>query len=49
MKEDRLAVCIMSVKLISSDKKILLVDAKVIREMVTIQTMLENLGGDDIY
>ena len=37
----------MSVKLKSSDKKIVLVDQKVIKQMITIQTMLENLGDDD--
>ena len=37
----------MSVKLESSDKKIVLVDQNVIKKMVTIQTMLENLGGGD--
>ena len=37
----------MSVKLESSDKNIILVNLNVIKEMVTIQTMLENLGDDD--
>ena len=37
----------MSVKLESSDKKIVLVDLNVIKEMVTIQYMLENLGDID--
>ena len=37
----------MSVKLESSDKKIVLVDLDVIKQMVTIQTMLENLEGND--
>ena len=34
----------MSVKLESSDKKIVLVDQNVIKQMVTIQTMLDNLS-----
>ena len=34
----------MSVKLESSDKKIVLVDQHVVKQMVTIQTMLESLG-----
>ena len=37
----------MSLKLLSSDKKIVLVNLNVIKQMVTIQTMLENLGDDD--
>ena len=37
----------MSLKLQSSDKKIVEVDQNVIKQMVTIQTMLENLGDDD--
>ena len=37
----------MSVKLESSDKKIILVDQNVIKQMVTIQTMLENQVGSD--
>ena len=37
----------MSVKLVSSDKKIVLVDLNVIKQMVTIQTMLENIEGND--
>ena len=36
----------MSVKLKSSDMKIVLVDQNVIKQMLTIQTMLDNLGGD---
>ena len=37
----------MSVKLESSDKKIVLVEKQFIKEMVTIQTMLESLGDSD--
>ena len=48
MRLDRLAVFIISVKLESSDKKIILVDQNVIKQMVTIQTMLEmDVGSDD--
>ena len=37
----------MSVRLESSDKKIILVHQDVIKQMVTIQTMLESLGIGD--
>ena len=37
----------MSVKLESSDKKIVLVDQNVIKQMVTIQTMLDCPGVED--
>ena len=37
----------MSVKLESSDKKIVIVEKQDIKEMVTIQTMLESLGDSD--
>ena len=47
MRLDRLTVFMMSVKLESSDKKIVIVEQNVIKQMVTIQTMLENLGDVD--